>query len=117
MAWQWADVAVFLQFSYNLFCNSASKNGQESGLIVVGVGVMDLCEERGGTGWKGQFRDERGQGWRFRVENEVRQSRRFGMSGMDAVGWSGGRAVGGRGGVLVRVCMCEVAWEKKYPRG
>lgn len=77
----------FCSFFYNLFCISASNKGQEAGLIVVGVGVMDLCEERGGTGWKGQFRDERGQGWRFRVENEVRQSRRFGMSGMDAVGW------------------------------
>lgn len=26
----------------------------------------------------------------MRVENEVRQSRRFGMGGMDAVGWMGG---------------------------
>lgn len=63
MAWRWADVAIlFCSFFLQPFCFSATNKGQEAGLIVVGVGVMDLCEERGGEGWKGQFRDGRGQG-------------------------------------------------------
>ena len=64
-------------------------------------------------GWKGWFRDERGQGLRFRVEIEARQSRKFGMGGMNAVGW---HRVGGAGGAGVCVCVCVCVCERERER-